>query len=226
MSMRRLVLTATAMAGIGLLLHAVTPGWPELALALTHPQRMADTAGADAVVLCLAGAAAAAVWAWGALGLLLTAAGSLPGALGAAGRLLARAVLPAGARRAAALALGVGIGLGGPLLTGSALAAPVATSAVPDWPAASLADAPVPDWPAPPAPNSPTPHPAGAHVVVPGDCLWDIAADRLRAGTGRAPTDAQVATAVQSWWRANASAIGPDPDLLLPGQVLQPPVQP
>ena len=54
MPIRRLLLTATAMAGIGLLLHAVTPGWPELARALTHPQRLADTAGPDAVVLCLA----------------------------------------------------------------------------------------------------------------------------------------------------------------------------
>jgi hypothetical protein len=32
-----------------------------------------------------------------------------------------------------------------------------------------------------------------------------------------------VAAAVQAWWRTNAAVIGPDPDLLLPGQVLQPP---
>jgi hypothetical protein len=28
---------------------------------------------------------------------------------------------------------------------------------------------------------------------------------------------------VDAWWSANADVIGPDPDLLLPGQVLQPP---
>jgi hypothetical protein len=28
---------------------------------------------------------------------------------------------------------------------------------------------------------------------------------------------------VHAWWVANAGVIGPDPDLLLPGQVLRPP---
>jgi nucleoid-associated protein YgaU len=32
-----------------------------------------------------------------------------------------------------------------------------------------------------------------------------------------------VAAAVDAWWHANAAVIGPDPDLLLPGQVLRPP---
>jgi len=218
-SIRRLLLTTTAMAGIGGLLHVVTPGWREAALALTHPQRLADTAGPDAVVLGLAGVLAGLVWAWGFLGLALTAAGTLPGAAGAAGRLIVRVVLPASARRAAAVVLGVGIGLNGPLLAGTALAAPVTTSAIPDWPAATApSTTPVPDWP--------TPRPAGAHVVMRGDCLWTIAADRLQADSGHTPTDAEIATAVQAWWRANASVIGPDPDLLLPGQVLHAPVRP
>ena len=231
-SIRRLLLTATAMTGIGLLLHAVTPGWAQLALALTHPQRLADTAGPDAVVLCLAGALAGLVWAWGCLGLVLTAAGSLPGAVGAVGRLIARVVLPMGARRAAALVLGVGIGLNGPLLAGTALAAtPAATTsatAVPDWPVAPTTlqppataeptSGPVPDWP--------VPRPADAHVGVRGDCLWTIAAARWLADSGRTPTDAEVATAVHAWWRANAGVIGPDPDLLLPGQVLHAPIRP
>jgi len=222
MPIRRLLLTATAMAGIGLLLHAVTPGWPELARALTHPQRLADTAGPDAVVLCLADVLAGLVWAWGVLGLVLTAAGTLPGVVGAVGRLIGRVALPASARRAAALVLGVGIGLGGPLLTGTALAAPlVATSsgpAVPDWPVATAGTTAVPDWPAS--------TPAAAHVVVRGDCLWTIAADRLQTDRGRTATDAEIAAAVQAWWRVNAGVIGPDPDLLLPGQVLQAPARP
>jgi hypothetical protein len=223
MSAPRLAGTATAMAAIGLLLHAVVPGPAELVLAATDPQRLADAGGADALVLCLAGALATAVWAWGVLGLLLTAAGSLPGALGAAGRLLSRALLPACLRRGAALVLGVGIGLGGPLLTGAAAATPASVAATTGIPA-------IPDWPvapepgAPPAvPDRPAPHPAGAHVVVRGDCLWTIAARRLEADAGRPPSDGEIATAVQAWWHANAGLIGPDPDLLLPGQVLQAP---
>jgi nucleoid-associated protein YgaU len=70
----------------------------------------------------------------------------------------------------------------------------------------------VPDWPT-----------AGAHVVVPGDCLWLIAADRLRAGDGRPAPDAAVARAVDAWWTANEAVVGPDPDLIRPGQVLVPP---
>jgi hypothetical protein len=239
MSPRRLLLTTTAMACVGVLLRAVMPSGAELTLALTAPQRLADTAGADTVVLCLATALAALVWAWGALGLAITAAGALPGAAGALCRLLARVVLPAGARRAAAVALGVGLGLNAPVLAGTALAAPAVPPVtvpatlpstagelpIPDWPvatdpapAATPARTPVPDWPAPRA--------AGAHVVQRGDCLWSIAAAQLRAGTGRTPTYAEIASAVQAWWRTNATVIGPDPDLLLPGQVLHPPGSP
>jgi nucleoid-associated protein YgaU len=79
----------------------------------------------------------------------------------------------------------------------------------------------VPDWPSePPADRSVPPH-----VVVRGDCLWDIAAGRFRAA-GRTPTDAEIALEVQTWWSANAEVIGPDPDLILPGQVLQAPHPP
>ena len=88
--------------------------------------------------------------------------------------------------------------------------------ALPDWPVAAAARSAVPDWPsAPPA--------AGAHVVDRGDCLWHIAGDRLLAATGRVPADGDVAVATEAWWQANAAVIGPDPDLLLPGQVLRPP---
>jgi nucleoid-associated protein YgaU len=151
---------------------------------------------------------------------------------------LLRGVLPASARRSAALVLGVGLGVAGPLLVTTsglpplpaATAAPLAP-AVPDWPAAPSATpaSAVPDWPTtePPAqavPDWPAgPGASGAHVVVRGDCLWHIAAERLLTRLGRPPTDGETATAVHAWWVTNADVIGPDPDLLLPGQVLRPP---
>ena len=61
-----------------------------------------------------------------------------------------------------------------------------------------------------------------AHVVVRGDCLWDIAAARL-TDAGATATNAEIAVATQAWWAANADVVGPDPDLILPGQVLHAP---
>ena len=57
-----------------------------------------------------------------------------------------------------------------------------------------------------------------------GDCLWDIAADWLHRLDPDVPvTAAGVRRATEDWWQVNADVIGPDPDLLLPGQVLRPP---
>ena len=52
-----------------------------------------------------------------------------------------------------------------------------------------------------------------------GDTLWSIAARRL----GEGATDAEVAAAWPRWYAANRDVVGPDPDLLLPGQVLHAP---
>jgi nucleoid-associated protein YgaU len=243
MSGRRLAVATATMALIALVLAALTPDLPVMAGALGSPQRTADTVGPEALVVSSAGLLAWAVWAWGAVGLALTAATALPGVLGGGARLLQYVVLPAGARRSAALALGIGLGVAAPLL-GTATGLPVLTSAaaassesaVPDWPAESPAiptavpDSPspapatqtaavVPDWPA-------EPDVSGAHVVVRGDCLWHIAATRLLDQLGRPPSDGELATEVRAWWTANADVIGPDPDLLLPGQVLHPPPSP
>jgi nucleoid-associated protein YgaU len=238
MSIRRLVATAAAMAAIATALAALTPGLAEMAGALASPQHTADTRGPDALVLSTAGLSAWLVWAWGVLGLTLTAVSALPGLVGRTARLAARALLPAGARRTAAVVLGLGIGVAAPLLaTGLPLGPPSVAAAapgagpVPDWPAIAepataqpataqplTADA-VPDWPG----SSPGP---GEHVVVRGDCLWHIAVDRFLEERGRAPTDGEAATAAHAWWTANADVIGPDPDLLLPGQVLRAPGRP
>ena len=175
---------------------------------------------------------------WGALGLALTAAAALPGVVGGAARLVLHVALPAGARRSAALLLGVGLGVTAPIVAAAvpalaptaSAAAPVAASQdVPDWPGPAPAAVPVPDWPGGAAPATRTPAtapPPGQRVVVDGDCLWHIAADSLLGQLGRLPTDGEVAAAVDAWWHANADVIGPDPDLLLPGQVLRAPGEP
>lgn len=58
-------------------------------------------------------------------------------------------------------------------------------------------------------------------VVRPGDTLWDIARRHLPAGA----TDAQVARAWPRWYAANRTVIGPDPDVIRPGQRLRAPVR-
>jgi hypothetical protein len=230
MSIRRLIGTSTAMALIAGALASLTPGVQAMAATLAAAQRTADIVGPDALVVSAVGLLAWAVWAWGALGLTLTAAAALPGMLGGAARGALHVVLPAGARRSAALALGLGLGVAGPLFGTAALMAPTpAAAAVPEAPASSAGTAP--DWPVASPVAAPDPVPdwpdaasaSGTHVVVRGECLWQIAGDRLLAQQGRTPTDGEVAAVTHAWWRANAAVIGPDPDLLLPGQVLSPP---
>ena len=216
MSIRRLLGTAAAMGATAAVLGGLTPGVRHMGAALLSAQATVDGSGADALVLAGAGLAAWLVWAWGALGLALTALSAVPGALGGLAQVLLGGVLPSSARRAAALALGLGLGLGAPLpVSASPLVALPIAAVVPDRPGAPPASgaASVPDWPD----RSPA-----AHTVVPGDCLWDIAAARLAASDGP-PSNAETAAAVQGWWSVNRTVIGPDPDLLFPGQVLDPP---
>jgi hypothetical protein len=222
------------MSVLGWLLGALGPTWPEVQAATNDPQGLVDRAGPDALLLVVVPVLAWLCWGWGALGLLLTVASTAPGWAGGLARLLLTGLLPAGARRAAALALGVGLTAAPVVLphpsppasvvtvaaadqSGSAAAAPPMDrptgpgSTVPDWPGS----AGVPDWPA---------ADPGGHVVHRGDCLWDIATTWLQSRTPGAPvTDAAVGQAVTAWWQANAEVIGPDPDLLLPGQQLRAP---
>lgn len=67
-----------------------------------------------------------------------------------------------------------------------------------------------PDVPAAPAPVG------GTVEVRPGDTLWGIAARALGADA----SDAAIAAEWPRWYAANAATIGPDPDVLRPGQVL------
>ena len=73
----------------------------------------------------------------------------------------------------------------------------------------------LPDRPTVAAPAEPT-----AEVVVrAGDTLWAIA----QADLGRSADDASTVRAVERWHAANTHVIGPDPDLIHPGQRLTPP---
>lgn len=83
----------------------------------------------------------------------------------------------------------------------------------------------VPDRPTVGAPTRYTdlrsgqPVPATSRAVKPGDSLWSIAAAEL----GPEATAAEVAARWPHWYAANLNAIGPNPSLIQPGQVLQPP---
>jgi hypothetical protein len=233
MSPRRWAGTAVVMAAVGWALTELSPGLPQLQAAAADPQRYVDTAGADALVLLVVPALAWLCWAWGVLGLLLTAASTAPGWTGRLAGRLAAGVLPAGARQAAALALGVGLSTAAPVLLPPA-AVPFAvvsamadddTGAVPPVLVDGPAVEPTPDWPSVPAGAPDWPRASAEdHVVLRGDCLWDIAAGWLRTQRPEQPaTDAEVLRAVHAWWDANADVIGADPDVLLPGQVLRPP---
>jgi nucleoid-associated protein YgaU len=61
--------------------------------------------------------------------------------------------------------------------------------------------------------------PGGAVVVHRGDSLWSIAARHLPADAAAA----DVARTWHRWYATNATVIGPDPNLILPGQILLPP---
>ncbi len=244
MSGLRLLVTGAAMAGVAAVLRLLAP-LPLVAVeTLRNAQHVATSVGPESVVLAAAGLAAWLAWAWGALGLLLTAASALPGAAGAAARCTGRIVLPASIRSSAAVALGIGLVVAPTAIAQATPPSGVASAGpVPDWPAdtgpadtgpadtgpadtgpadTGPADAPVPDWP--PQPPDPSGH--GPHVVAPGDYLWAIADARLRRAGDPSPTDGAVATAVAAWWQTNRAVIGPDPDLIHPGQVLQAPAVP
>jgi len=65
----------------------------------------------------------------------------------------------------------------------------------------------------------------GSHtevVVLRGDSLWTIAARHL----GPNATEAEIAAEWPRWWAANRDVIGADPNVIFPGQRLQPPSGP
>lgn len=99
-----------------------------------------------------------------------------------------------------------------------ATALPTAAQAAPEVPRAphSVAGLPLPDRAGGGVLRTHPSEPAVAHRVVRGDSLWTIAGRRLGPGSSRA----DLAAYSRRIYELNASAIGPDPDLLRPGQVL------
>ena len=125
--------------------------------------------------------------------------------------------LPGGLRRLVLSWCGVA------LLSG--LAAPALATGGPHPPdhghgLAALVGLPLPERAvAPPSPHRAT-QSTGSVVVRTGDCLWTIAARGLSADA----TPVEIAHRWHALYAANRGLIGPDPDVLQPGQRLRLPV--
>ena len=181
-------------AAIETLLLACSPrAWR--GLVQPQPGLPADLAGSMlAGALVLAGTLACTCW---CLLVLITAAQHTR-------RAPTVPLAPPGWRAAAAACLGLavvagttaaaGAGPGGPRLDGLPL---------PDRPLGSVAPR----------------HGAAVVAVRPGDTLWGLAAARLPATA----SDAVIDRTWRGWYAANRHTVGPDPDLLIPGQRLVPP---
>lgn len=209
----------------------------------------ADPADGILLVAALGGVLLSA---WLGLGLTLSALSALPGAVGQACRQLAGRIAPAAVRKIVAFVLGTT--LTAALVPGSAVAGtgheaarpavvagarPAvgavrdAVDAAPDASFRFISEpvhgtdqreaAPPPSWsPQRPAPPELRGSPADAIVVHRGDTLWSIAAHRL----GPMATAADIDPECHRWFAANRDVIGPDPNLILPGQLLSPPPSP
>lgn len=239
-------------AGLGLLGLAVAAGLGARAVQLvTAVQATGLRTGVDALVELVVVGSGAVLAAW--LGLSALVASLCLGARAAGhawrgGERLVGRVAPPVIRRTLSVTIAAGIGLGSAL---GAQAAPPPAAAVGvvvqqapgdlGWPVTDPGTAPS----APPAdpgtapgstPAAPEPAPAtltpavtaasgaGAArqvVVQPGDTLWGIARRHLPEGASQA----QVAAAWPAWYEANRETVGPDPDLIRPGQVLLVPVE-
>ena len=181
-----------------LVLPRARPVWTSL------PARPLDAALVDVSACVVLGCA---LWAW--LALTATVVQAWPGAHSRRG--LPR-TLPGGVRRVVLAACGVAVAsaLGSPARADDGHGRPQPHGV------ALLSGLPLPDRAVAPVRRHPAPPPRSTVTVRPGDSLWSIAEHDLPAG---APD-----RAIDERWRAiyaaNHDRIGPDPDVLQPGQLL------
>jgi hypothetical protein len=209
---------------------------------LTHLSSWLQATPVDAALLTVTWLLGWAAVAWLTVIAFLAAASAMPGLIGALSRWLLRLIAPRALRRTVELALGISLAAG-PIFGGVALAAappaaqPNAVLSLPtlDRPLGAIPsldrpsldrpslDRPSLDRPSVAAPSldrprqaTTTKRPVSVHR---GDSLWLIAA----RGLGHDASDAQIAAEWPRWYEANRGAIGDDPQLIQPGQQLQPP---
>lgn len=168
------------------------------------------------VVGCDAAAVAGVGWLWVLVSLVILEAS------GTAAR--RHRGVPTGVRRAVLAACGAGL-VGGLVAPAHASSSPLDGLPLPDRPASVAVAGPAAHAPRPAAATTvrPAARPSVRTVrVAPGDTLWELAAADLPAGASAADIDAR--------WRAvhaaNREVVGPDPDLIRPGQQLRLPPDP
>ncbi|NLJ55303.1 MAG: LysM peptidoglycan-binding domain-containing protein [Intrasporangiaceae bacterium] len=204
----------------------------------------------EELIMALSSATALLLLLWVCLALLAAVLSTLPSGIGRLATEVRDRLAPAAVRRWAGLLLGVTVagGLAPGAAAASWMATPTAVEALPaevaapapapSWSVAPSAHrtsqqedlvepAPAPEWTPAPVREQPrvsltaqrteaAQHPTSPVTVRRGDTLWDLAAAHLPPGA----TDAEIATEWQRWHAANRAVIGPDPDLILPGQIL------
>jgi nucleoid-associated protein YgaU len=133
---------------------------------------------------------------------------------GTRGRVVATSwvATPPAVRRLLLAGLGVALASGAPGPVSAAIIGGPGPRPAPMVPPGSSVTLPVPARPVGPAAPQ-------AVVVRPGDTLWKLAASALPERA----TDAEIASATHRWYARNHRVIGPDPDLIRPGQRLRPP---
>lgn len=200
-----------------------------VSLALLTPQ-VSDEVDAladndfDRVLAAAGSLALTAVSGWVVVCVVLTLLSCRAGLLGQA----ARSITPAFLRKA--LFLGVAGALAvGPVAAsdsaGTGHRQPLAGAAALDG--LRLPDRPVDHVTMTKAPTPAARHRAAghshtvSHTVSRGDTLWSIAGKTLGPGAN----NQSIAREVRRWYAANRSIIGPDPDLIQPGQQLTIPVK-
>jgi nucleoid-associated protein YgaU len=188
--------------------------------------RAPGPAPVDALLAVGAVLACAGLLALLAVGAALTLTVAVTGRLAGRRASLAHALTPRLVRATVGLLVGATV-VSGPIAVAGAASAYVASSGErpgrtlqlppgwsPDRPAAVREQADHRHQPAPQARRPAT------IVVRRGDTLWALAAHHLGPGA----TNAEVATEWPRWLTSNRGTIGPDPDLILPGQRLRVPI--